>query len=443
MSTLPDNDLIATCGHALVMGLGRFGGGLGVTRALLESGARVTLNDRSSEEQLHGPLQELGTHPALRVEVGGHRNELLEGVDLLVVNPAVPIPWANPMVVAARERGIRVTTEIEIAYRRLNPSSIIAVTGSAGKSTTCAMVHHALQRLGFDSVLGGNFGGSLLDLSHRIDTHTKVVLELSSAMLYWLWGQPGISPPLAPAVAGITSLSPNHLDWHGGEDHYNESKRLILRPGSRQILPASLSDWAGVNNTVILADSDAVEGCAVPGHHNAMNAAFALACALALRTDQDATVVADAIRSFPGLPHRLQRAYEHEGVVYFDDSKSTTPQATRLAIEAIGQLVAPERVHLIAGGYDKGSDLSPVAGLAAGIAGLYAIGSTAPAVASHPNAIECGTLDVAMDTIRQRVREGDVVLLSPGCASWDQFDNYEQRGERFVTLAKGHAGAAL
>jgi UDP-N-acetylmuramoylalanine--D-glutamate ligase len=431
--------------HVLVMGLGRFGGGLGVTQYLLEQGAGVLISDRGSPQDLAKPLGTLGTHPKLNIVLGEHDPALLDGMDTLVVNPAVPTPWKHPFIIAARERGIRVTTEIEIAYHLLDPKQVIAITGSAGKSTTSAMTHHALQHAGKDSVLGGNIGGSLLRRLGEIGPETAVVLELSSAMLYWLWGEHQTSPPPPPAIACITSYSPNHIDWHHSEQHYKHAKRLlagVLQPGGRLVLPESLERWGTLSKAQIqiVRERDGVEQCMVPGRHNAFNAACALACAAAFEPRLDRALLETGVRSFPGLPHRLHRAYERNGVVYVDDSKSTTPGATMLAIDAMATLARTDQIHLILGGYNKGSDLTPVANLATRLAGLYAIGSTADAIcnAAQGNGHHCTTLDRAMTMIQQRTKPGDIVLLSPGCASWDQFTNYEQRGRRFVELARNH-----
>lgn len=419
------------------MGLGRFGGGLGVTRYLLREGACVILNDLSSAEVLSGPLAQIGRHEHLSVELGHHDPELLNGIDMLVVNPAVPKPWDHPMIQAAVAKGIRVTTEIEIAYRQLDPAQLIAVTGSAGKSTTSAMTHHALQELGIPTILGGNIGGSLLYRLDEITPESTIVLELSSAMLYWLWGRNHADPVPHPAVSCVTSYSSNHLDWHANESHYLDSKRKILHPDKTSVFPEHLLDWT-VGKSIIVKEAESVFGCAVPGAHNAMNAALASACVRAIHPELDDSLIHDAVRSFPGLPHRLHRSFECEGVTYFDDSKSTTPQATLLAVESLKSIVQDDAIHLIAGGYDKGSDLSLISNLAPRLAGLYCIGATAQSIASRAssNTYLCDTIEIAMERIHSRISKGDLVLLSPGCASWDQFENYEQRGARFTELAR-------
>ena len=430
--------------HALVMGLGRFGGGLGVTRYLLQSGARVTLNDQADADTLAEPLRELGTHKKLTIALGGHDPDLLDGIDLLVVNPAVPRPWEHPFIRAAQDRGIRITTEIEIAYRLLDPNRVIAITGSSGKSTTSTMTYYALTA--FDpcgAIVGGNIGGSLLAQLHEIDPQTDIVLELSSAMIHWLWGDDRPDPPPAPKVACVTNFSPNHLDWHGSEEHYRASKQRLLEilpASSTAVLGETIADWASFTKAQvrIVKQSEALGGLSVPGSHNAMNAAYALACAMALHPDSDPEWLMDSILGFDGLPHRLHLCVETDTLRFYDDSKCTTPAATLLAVEALSEQCQTDQIHLIAGGYDKGSDLSPIARLAPDLAGLYTIGATGPAIAAAApsNAHECTTLERAMAMIAEHTKPGDVVLLSPGCASWDQFTNYEARGKRFEELAQ-------
>lgn len=435
--------------HAIVMGLGRFGGGLGVTRYLLAQGATVTLTDMATAEELAEPLSQLGTHSRLKLALGGHDPALLDGAGLLVVNPAVPRPWENPLITAATERGIETTTEIEIAYRLLNPDRVIAITGSSGKSTTSAMTAKALTPFDPDgAILAGNIGGSLLDQLHEIRRGADIVLELSSAMIHWLWGEDRPNPPSAPKVACVTNYAPNHLDWHGSEDHYRASKQRLLEilpPTTTAVLGESVANWAErIQAAVrIVRDAEAIDNLIVPGKHNAINAACALACATALRPEADPDLLTDSIRGFEGLPHRLNLCVDTDTLRFYDDSKCTTPGATLLAVEAIREQFRPDQIHLIAGGYDKGSDLSPVAALAPSLAGLYTIGATGPALAAAAasNTHPCQTLEIAMKTIMDHARPGDAVLLSPACASWDQFTNYEHRGQRFAQLARELTGA--
>lgn len=434
--------------RVLVMGLGRFGGGLGVTRWLAGQGARVTVTDTAPAEKLAASvaaLRDLIDAGRVVLRLGAHDERDFTSHDVVIANPAVPRPWENPLLNAARAAGVPITTEIRLVTERLDRRRVIGITGSAGKSTTSAMIHHALLRLGHRAHLGGNIGGSLLDrltpgADDPIGASDLVVLELSSAQLHWLGagvGQPG-APAWSPRVAVITNIAPNHLDWHGTFEQYRESKMNITRaqgPGdvlirSDELLPARVIPLR------------------VPGGHNQRNAWTASHAASAM-TECSPDEAAAALADFPGLPHRLQLVAEHDGVRYYNDSKSTTPEATLLAVASFDD---PARVHLIVGGSDKGADLSPIARLGPRLGGLYAIGLTGrriidlaervsfvvgcDAASSTRHAVYAETLERAVAAAMARLRPGDVLLLSPGCASLDQFANYEARGEAFAALVR-------
>jgi UDP-N-acetylmuramoylalanine--D-glutamate ligase len=417
-----------------VMGLGRFGGGAGVARWLAEQGARVIVTDLLDARRLAKPLEPLAglvAHGAIELHLGGHDETDFTDCDLVVANPAVPTPWKNRYLRAAVAAGVAITTEIRLLVERLDRRRVIGVTGTAGKSTTTAMVHHVLTRSGLPAHLGGNIGGSLLDALPAIGPDRWVVLELSSAMLYWL-GADAIGPQArrgwSPHVAAITNLRPNHLDWHGTLEHYAESKRGIFKyqePGDHALDGADLLDGPPMR-------------LAVPGRHNQANArlAVAIACAAA---GLDPAQAAETLTDFGGLAHRLQLVAEHGALRFYNDSKATTPQATCLAVDAFDDA---STVHVLAGGYDKKIDLSAIVELAPRVAGLYTIGSTgrrlAEAVTGNGHAEYCESLEAAAARAYRRMNAGDVLLLSPGCASWDQFENYEQRGDAFCTWVRTH-----
>lgn len=427
-------------GRATVMGLGRFGGGVGVTRYLASRGMDVLVTDLEPAARLAGSLEriaDLVSSGQVTLRLGEHNVSDFTTCDLVVANPAVPHPWDNRFLRAAEAAGVRVTTEIELAVDALRGTRIVGVTGSAGKSTTTALIDHVLREMGERVHLGGNIGGSLLERGGSVRAGDVVALELSSFQLHWLNG-------FAPDVAVVTNLEPNHLDWHQSAAHYRASKERLLawqRAGQAAALGPGVRDWAtrpGVRRIEIDEDA-AVTGLLLPGAHNELNAAVAVeACRALLGGAFDESAAIAAARTFAGLPHRLRHVGTFEGVRFYDDSKSTTPQATLLALESFPAERAAGRLHLIAGGYDKGQDLAPIALASEGLKGLWTIGKTGDALAraAGPRGVCCGTLEDAMDRVREWATAGDVVLLSPGCASWDQFENYEQRGHRFAALAR-------
>lgn len=499
-----------------VMGLGRFGGGVGVTRFLCDRGADVLVTDQEPADKLEksiAQLQDLIDAGRVALRLGEHNVSDFTTCDLVVVNPAVKP--GNRFVRAAEAAGIEVTTEMRLLVERLpNRLRTIGVTGSAGKSTVTAMIGHVLNKvfgdLGVgDSDLvhgnqspksqppnpnspkvwvGGNIGGSLLPHIDEIGEDDWVVLELSSFMLERLKAD-DYFPGWSPHIAVITNISPNHLDWHGSMEAYVAAKQVI---GQYQ----HEGDWfihgPGVENTQLSnarvwpvdKDTKAIEamGLSIVGAHNQLNACTA-AWTVYHATGMTYLLCVKEIAVFPGLPHRLQLVAERDGVRYFNDSKCTTPEAAKLAIEAfaeeekgVGRHFSvddrrsieglsekndsrPLFLHLVLGGYDKGSDLASLAELAAGTCkAVYTIGQTGdaiaglcegarPAEAGRPEScggvswpaesaevVRCGDLETAVAEISKRVRPGDVVLLSPACASWGQFENYEQRGERFIEL---------
>ncbi len=425
--------------RVVVVGLGRFGGGLGAVRALVDLGAAVTVCDRAPQSTLQSSIDRLRDtieRGSVRLLLGQEDPGVLDACNLLVVNPAVPRPWDHPLLREARRRGVPMTIEVQMGLDALAETTrVIAVSGSAGKSTTCAMTAHALRTLGLPSIAAGNIGGSLLETARSIEADQVVVVELSSAMLWWLQRLPA-------CACALTSLSPNHLDWHGSESHYIACKRRlfdlcgeravrVLAGGCEALDPDEQAPLC------VVRERDAIDDLRVPGQHNALNAAIARELCVAIAGEARRNAVTDALRAFPGLAHRLEFVCKRGGVSFYNDSKATTPEATMRAVDALG---GPARVHLIAGGYDKGICLDPVADLAPRLRGLYAIGQTANSLCRHPNAIACGTLQRACEAAVSRARPGEIVLLSPACASWDQYDNFEKRGEAFCEIVRSLGG---
>ncbi|MEM6458660.1 MAG: UDP-N-acetylmuramoyl-L-alanine--D-glutamate ligase [Planctomycetota bacterium] len=481
--------------RATVMGLGRFGGGVGVARFLVERGAHVLVTDTAPAADLADSVAKLADlepgHPSggtLTYRLGGHDKADFTGPDLLVVNPAVKP--GNPYVAAARAAGVPVTSEIRLLARHLpNRLKTIGITGTAGKSTTTAMTAHILRKVlcqpgetpygghmqrQIESPgvwMGGNLGGSLLPAVDLIRDDDWVVLELSSFMLEGLredrW---------SPHIAVITNISPNHLDWHGSMENYVAAKQAILEFQQHDDIAyvgesfnealgvetgsaaRSYVGWKSGNaecyrHVLAPREEDVVLRLSIPGWHNQLNAVFAShvgeevlsrgpgnSCTEGVNLQLQ---IMGAIESFAGLPHRLERVGQFLGVEVFNDSKSTTPEATELVVWAF----PPRRVRLILGGYDKGARFDNTAEFVAiRCASAYTIGATgnniAEQIRAHSGVVTCcQSLEVAVPTALQDAKPGDVLVLSPGCASWDQFANYEERGERFVELVQQHAAA--
>ncbi len=416
--------------NVVVMGLGRFGGGVGAARYCAERGAQVLVTDLEGEDALRRSIEALSGVP-VAYRLGGHSESDFSDADMVVVNPAVD-PRKNQYLQAARRSGAALTCEINLVIDQVHRERVIGVTGTAGKSTTTAMIGHVLQEtLGKDRVhVGGNIGGSLLGSIDAIGDDDWVVLEISSFMLEMIedW---------SPGIAVVTNLSDNHLDRHETMAEYAEAKQKLIRhqrEGDAAIIHESLSDWESLTRGEVRIIGDGFEGdLLVPGVHNRLNAEMAKAVGEVVGID--GSEIARGLASFGGLAHRLQLVAEHNGVRFFNDSKCTTPSAAMLAIDAF------ERgcVHVILGGYDKEANLAELSTHAAThCGGVYTIGATggdlveiAQNVKERCEIHDCGDLETAVRQACMRVKKKDVVLLSPGCASWDQFSNYEERGRKF------------
>ena len=443
--------------RVVLMGLGRFGGGVGAARFLVERGAHLLVTDLADESTLRPSLDQLSDLTGIAYRLGAHDTADFQSADLVVASPAVK-PH-NPYLQAARDAGAAITSEIRLLVAHLpERARTIGVTGTAGKSTTTAMIAHAMRNMadgGARSVdgthhptgsenhspsiwLGGNLGGSLLPRVDEMRAEDWIVLELSSFMLEGL-----AEDAWSPHVAVLTNFAPNHLDWHGDVASYRAAKQAIfehqsdaahdvavLGPALRDDFTPRVSDVRDFGD-----EPQAPVQLLVPGAHNRRNARGAVT-AVCAATGAPERAAWEALTDFAGLPHRLQLVAEHAGVRYYNDSKATTPEAARLAIDSFPAQTA----HLILGGSDKGSDLSPLATHAATrCRALYTIGDTGAAIAraarqadGDARIVPCGDLETALSAIGARLRRGDVVVLSPGCASYDQFTNFEQRGARFT-----------
>lgn len=404
----------------------------------------------AAELEGRGVAVEIGEDPAL-----------LEGVATVVKSPGVP-PTA-PLVVEARRRGLTVVGELELAWRLLD-LPFLAVTGTNGKTTTVSLIGAIYAAAGRPAAVAGNVGVAVSELLLAPPLpQTTVVAEVSSFQL-------ADSLAFAPEVAVLLNITPDHLDWHGSFAAYKEAKLKLFanqRPGDVAVVnrrlvgelagrqPAStVIPFGGPDGAVFWRRGILYQRLSPPGQrarrlvaaaelalrgsHNKENVAAAAAACLAAGLPAEA--VAAGIRGFRGVPHRLEEVPGPEGVLYINDSKATNVGSTVVALRAVAPLAATGRVYLILGGQGKGQPFEALRGpLARYRCAVFLIGEDGKrigeALAGLPIEVEeAGTLERAVAAIKGRARPGDVVLLSPGCASFDQFENFEARGNRFKEL---------
>jgi UDP-N-acetylmuramoylalanine--D-glutamate ligase len=344
---------------------------------------------------------------------------LLDGIDVLVKSPGVP--GDVPLVVAARERGIPVWSEVELGYRLLAPAGtrFVGVTGTNGKSTTTALLGAIFEAAGRDVAVAGNIGVPLTSVEHA----DWVVCELSSFQLEDVH-------ELACDVAVLLNLEPDHLDRYPTFEAYRAAKLRIFERARAKVVPRGL----GLDGIEFAAGDPLPAEPRIRGAHNRENAAAATAAARAAGIGDDA--IAAGLLAFPGVPHRLEPVGERDGVRYINDSKATNVAAALRGLAAY----AGEPVHLILGGSPKGEDFAPLAtAIGANVRSVHLIGAEAPRLAEVVDGDVDGTLDAAVAHAASLAEPGDVILLSPACASYDQFANFEERGEAFRALMRREA----
>jgi UDP-N-acetylmuramoylalanine--D-glutamate ligase len=430
-----------------VYGLAR--SGLATVEALLASGAEVMAWDekaeareglRSSRAKSRGagtdseqrPSTTLGTNEVGDLRIADPMSTALCGYAGLVVSPGVPLN-RHPIAARAREAGVPLTGDIELfaqARASLPPHKVVGITGTNGKSTTTALVHHILATAGIPTAMGGNIGLPILG-QDPLPEGGVYVLELSSYQI-------DLTHSLDCDVAVLLNVSPDHLDRYDGMDDYAASKARLfaMQAPEHAAVIAADDDYtraiaklvAGRKILVSAADvKDQARWPSLKGPHNAQNVAAAVAAARELGVTDAA--IARGLETYPGLPHRMERVREKEGVLFVNDSKATNPTSTAPA------LAAYPAVHWILGGRPKGDDLAPCEPFLGHVRAAYTIGEAGPMFAKllRPRVAvtEAETLDRAVGAAAQTARAGEVVLLSPACASFDQFRDYEARGEAF------------
>jgi UDP-N-acetylmuramoylalanine--D-glutamate ligase len=445
--------------RVLVVGLAR----TGVATALFcaSRGARVTATESRSEGQIGESVAKL-REAGVVLELGGHQDKTFVEQDLIVPSPGVPADF--PRLVMARKAGVKIWSEIELAYRFLQ-GSLVGITGSNGKTTTTALIEHILRGAGLPTILAGNIGTPLISVVDQAKRNTVTVVELSSFQLELI-------DTFRPNVGLFLNLTLDHLDRHHTLKAYGDAKARIFEnqtaddaailnaddaataayaPSKAQIYWFSrkqrVAQGAYLRGEEVVLRIDGEDHTVLrrgeiplAGSHNLENV---LAAAIATRLAGAAVpAIAAGVRSFAGVEHRLEFVADINGVRYYNDSKATNVDATLKAIEAF-----PGRILIILGGKDKGSDytvlqqplrekatLALLIGAAAGKIESQIAGSVAIDRAE--------TLNRAVEIAAHTAHAGDIVLLAPACASFDQFENYEQRGRIFKDLVRRLPGNA-
>jgi UDP-N-acetylmuramoylalanine--D-glutamate ligase len=402
--------------RALVVGLAR--SGRAAAAALARRGVHVVAADSSPDADA-GRLGELG----VELRLGTEEEALLEGVDLVVKSPGVPAE--SGLVDGARRRGIPVWSEVELGYRLLPTGArVIGVTGTNGKTTTTELLGAILRADGRPVEVAGNVGRALTDAAAAAAEGTWIVCELSSFQLEDVHS-------FACDVAVLLNLEPDHLDRHGTFDAYRDAKLRIFERARAKVVPRGF----GIDGIEFSADDPLPAEPLLPGRHNRENAAAATAAARAAAVPDEA--IAEALRTFPGVPHRLELVRELRGVSWVNDSKATNTAAARRGVAAYD---APLR--LILGGSLKGEDFAPFAReLPENVRSIYLVGAASDELAAALDAagrayVRAGDLPSAVSRAAADAEPGDVVLLSPASASYDQFANFEERGDTFRRLVQ-------
>jgi UDP-N-acetylmuramoylalanine--D-glutamate ligase len=437
-------------GPFLVVGLAR--SGLAVARLLADRGEAVVGVDSGHPDGAAG-LREVGVEVVLDAD----GLALLEGVRTVVKSPGVP--REAPVISAALERGIDVVGELEVAWRAM-PNRFVAVTGTNGKTTTAELLGHLYRTAGEPVAVAGNVGTPLSELAGEIEGDATVICEASSFQLE-------DSVAFAPECAIFLNLAPDHLDRHGDLDAYLAAKlRIFANQGNADVAVYNADDpaladvdlggcgrrvafchGAGPDCEVAFAEGAifydgepllSVEELGLFGEHNVANAMAAAAAALAMGIDREA--VREGLRSFAGVPHRLEQVAEIDGVRFVNDSK-----ATNVASATVGLRAFDGGVHAIFGGSEKGEAYQPlldpvhercVACYLTGASAERLAEALAPAVEAGVPLYRCADLEEAVQRAATAAEAGDVVLLSPACASFDAFESFERRGERFRQIVE-------
>ncbi|MBN8830112.1 MAG: UDP-N-acetylmuramoyl-L-alanine--D-glutamate ligase [Sphingomonadales bacterium] len=426
-----------------VLGLAR--SGLATVETLAASGASVIAWDQREDAR---------ALVAGKAELGDPLEMDLHGLDAIVVSPGVPLN-RHPIAARAREAGVPIIGDIELfalARPSLPPHRVVGITGTNGKSTTTALIHHIVRNAGLPARMGGNIGLPIL-AQEPLKAGGVYVLELSSYQI-------DLTYSLDCDVCVLLNITPDHLDRYDGFEGYIASKeRLLAMQSADHAAVIAVDDDVTRRIAAVMPRARQVSAASVDpaaqqrwpalqGPHNAQNAAVAIAVAQALGIS-DANVAA-ALESYASLPHRMQRVAEIGGVLYVNDSKATNAASTAPALAAWPPIEGRPRIHWILGGVAKSDNLDECVASFPGIACAYTIGEAGPMFAGLLGAAdvpvkECELLVTAVSEAAANARPGDIVLLSPACASFDQFRDFEARGDAFAAAVaalaeKGRTG---
>lgn len=433
-----------------VVGLGRTG--VAVSKWLADHGVRVYASDADDRAQLAGAAEALGAK-SVAVDLGFHDLQRIRSSAAVIVSPGVP-PNAPPLT-AARGAGVEIVAELDIAARALTGVNLVVVTGTNGKTTTTAFITHLLRSAGKAVEAAGNIGLPLIALADSAPSLEWVVVEASSFQLH-------DSPSLTPTVGVLTNLAPDHLDRYDSVDAYYADKKLLFRNATDESVWILNGDDEGVQGLatgirgerrawstrthaeawwnrstggLMLGDRMVIDRADVPllGDHNVENTLAALLVAAAAGVPPEQ--IAAAIPHLRPLPHRLEAVREIDGVLWINDSKATNVASTRVALQAMDRPFV-----LIAGGRDKGESLDSLLSLLQHCRRVVAYGEASEklrrALGGSAELEVVETLEAAVRSANSLVRNGEVVLLSPACASFDQFRDFEERGDVFKQLVR-------
>src|SRR3954462_609508 len=444
--------------RVLVVGLGE--SGVASALFLKNHGAKVAVSDTKSGDELRNEIPVLLDH-GITVETGGHGERTFRGQDLIVVSPGVPVD--APPLVQARSLGERVIGEVELAAQFL-PGPIVAITGSNGKTTTTTLTGEILTAAGFPALVGGNIGTPAISLAERAKPGTLIVLEISSFQLETIQS-------FRPKVAVVLNVTPDHLDRHRTFEIYAEAKARIFenqQPEDCAVLNADdptcvamakktrsqvfwfsrqreveRGAWVRAGNIVFRDASgqrEILQVSEIPlkGAHNLENVLAAVSAGVLMGCAPEK--IRSAVHDFKAVEHRLEFVASIRGVDYYNDSKATNVDATIKALESF-----PANIHLILGGKDKGSDYTVLNDLIRQrVKRIYTIGAAASKIESQVKGAEivhAETLENAIRKAHATAQAGDIVLLAPACASFDQFKSYVHRGKLFKEIVAGLASA--